>query len=69
MIVNLCVHVSVKRPWFGGRDVNETLESETELRPRLFDFQPETDPHFAETETFKFWVRDRDVERPRQCTV
>jgi len=51
------------------RDVNETLGSETETRPRRFMFSPRRDrdrdrdlPTLCrdrdETETFKFWVRD-----------
>ena len=49
------------------RDVNETLGSETETRPRRLIFSPRRDrdrdlPTFCrdrdETETFNFWVRD-----------
>ena len=48
-----------------GRDVNETLGSETETRPRRLTFSPRRDRDHPtlcrdgdETETFKFWVRD-----------
>jgi len=47
------------------RDVNETLGSETETRPRRLIFSPRRDRDLPtlcqdrdETETFKFWVRD-----------
>ena len=48
-----------------SRDVNETLGSETETRPRRLILSPRRDRDLPtlcrdrdETETFKFWVRD-----------